>query len=263
VRPAAIVLCALGSLLLLMGSLTGSWFDVAQPDEKKATEAEDIGDFFSSDNEREHPVNFGLRDATVCRDDPSLEGLFSGGNCRNVSYQDIGAADAESVAIMKIAYVIGLLGFLWLGACAILIGIAVRGERGFALAAVGAATGCFLAGIGVDVIRPRLLAELDVSVGSSFWLYVLGALAGVAGGVCGARLRPAPTAPEMSANLQALFPPELSTPPPPGAPRTAIPTPVPLPSPPVEPRACPRCGASARWVFGYRRHWCDACNNWL
>jgi len=60
-----------------------------------------------------------------------------------------------------------------------------------------------------------------------------------------------------------MFPPELSKPPPPGAPRTAVPTPVPLPSPPVQPRPCTHCGAEARWVPGYRRHFCDRCRLWV
>jgi hypothetical protein len=247
VRLTAILLFSFGGLLLLFGTLTGSWFTVDKEEAAKSG--------------REYAASFSLREATVC--DPEEDWLFALRQCREVSYSDIGAADSESIAIMKITWALGLLGCLWMGACAILIGLAVRVERGFAIAAAVVASACFLAAVGVNVIRPRLLTELDASVGASFWLYVLGALCGLAGGICGSRVRRAVTPADVTGDPRAHFPPELSAPPPPGAPRTAIPSPVPLPSPPVEPRPCTRCQAAARWVPGYRRHWCDACTNWV
>jgi hypothetical protein len=247
VRATAIVLCSFGALMLLLGTLTSSWFNVPTSEVALSTE-------------RERPVSFSLRNAEVCEPNAAW-GLFDA--CRTVSYEDIGAADGESVAVMKLTFVLGLLAVLWLTACVTLISVSSRVERGFAMAGATLCCACFLAAIGVNVIRPRLLVELDVSIGSSFWLYVLGTISGAAGGLFGVRLRRAPVPVDLPGDPRAHFPPELTDPPAPGAPRTAIPSPVPLPSPPVEPRPCQRCGNAARWVPGYRRHWCDACTNWL
>ncbi len=252
-RATAIVFCSIGALLLLIGTLTGSWFKVPQGEGGVSPD-------------REHPVSFSLQKVVVC--EPSSRSLFGlveieDETCRTVSYEDIGAADGESVAIMKLTFVLGLLAVLWLIASLVLTSVSSRVERGFAMAGATLCGACFLAAIGVNVIRPRLLVELDVSIGSSFWLYVMGALFGGAGGIIGARLRRAPVPVDLPGDPRAHFPPELTDPPAPGAPRTAIPSPVPLPSPPVEPRPCHRCGNPARWVPGYRRHWCDGCTNWL
>jgi hypothetical protein len=248
VRATAITLCSIGALLLLLGTLTSSWFKVP------ASEA-------GVSPGREHPVSFSLRSVEVCEPDGGWAGIFDA--CRTVSYEDIGAADGESVAVMKLTFVLGLLAVLWLVASLVLISVSSRAERGFAMAGATLCCACFLAAIGVNVIRPRLLVELDVAVGSSFWLYVLGTIFGAAGGIAGIRIRRTPVPVDLPGDPRAHFPPELSDPPAPGAPRTAIPSPVPLPSPPVEPRPCHRCGNAARWVPGYRRHWCDACTNWL
>lgn len=250
-RATAIVFLSIGALLLLLGTLTGTWFKVPEGEAGMSSE-------------REHPVSFSLRNAEVC--EPDTEGwgsLFGGQTCRTVSYEDIGAADGESVAVMKLTFVLGLLAVLWLVASLVLISVSSRAERGFAMAGATLCAACFLAAIGVNVIRPRLLVELDVSIGSSFWLYVLGTIFGAAGALVGVRIRRTPVPVDLPGDPRAHFPPELTDPPAPGAPRTAIPSPVPLPSPPVEPRPCQRCGNAARWVPGYRRHWCDACTNWL
>src|SRR5688572_31433425 len=75
--------------MLLLGTLTSSWFKVPEGETGVSPE-------------REHPVSFSLRSAEVCAvDSDSILGMFDLETCRNVSYEDIGAADSESVAVMK------------------------------------------------------------------------------------------------------------------------------------------------------------------
>ncbi len=248
-RLASIILCAFGACLLVAGAATGSWFKV------------DRGQSELADN-REWPARFGLYDVEVCQELDGWEALL-GRECHTVSYDQIGAADSESIALMRLTLAIGLLACLYLIACSILVGIGVKSERGFAAGAAALSAGCLLAALGVDVIRPRLLTQLDASVGASFYLYFIGGLSGLLGGIFGVRMKTAPAAHELPGDPRAHFPPELVAPPPPGAPRGAIPSPVPLPSPPVEPRPCPRCANPARWVPGYRRHYCDGCALWI
>ena len=246
-RLAAIILCAFAACLLVAGAATGSWFKVSHGQSELA-------------EGREWPSRFGLYDVEVCEDSGWA---LLGPDCRTVSYDQIGAADSESIVVMRLTLAMGVLACLYLIACAILVGVEVKADRGFATGAAVLSAGCLLAAIGVDVIRPRLLTQLDASVGSSFYLYVIGALAGLAGGICGVRMKATPPAHELPGDPRAHFPPELVAPPPPGAPRGAIPSPVPLPSPPVEPRPCTRCANPARWVPGYRRHYCDGCQLWI
>lgn len=234
-RIGAIIVLIAAAVLLLGGSLTASWG-------KAET---DTGS-----------QRWGLTDLTEC----DAGGLFFR-RCKTHSLSDMGW-DATSVSVGRATFAAGAIAVLAAIACAVFAGYASKAARVAGGISLTTAASSLIGAAVFIIFLPDDATDLDPELGSSFYLFTMGGLASLVGSAMAAR--DATRAQREADGEDSIeLPPHLGEHALPGAPRSAMPSPVPVPPPVVDIPTCETCGGSAVWMPQTRHFACVRCNRYV